>query len=65
MIERFLNGFNVVRGIGGGVVCIALAVGAFLYGGWFGWIAGLALLGVAAYAFLWPLLWPKYRTPTE
>ena len=65
VVERFFNGLNVVRGIGAGVVCIALAVGAFSYGRWFGWIAGPALLGVALYAFVWPVVWPKYRTPTE
>jgi hypothetical protein len=63
MVERFLNRLNVVRGIGGGVVCIVLAVGAFSHGGWFGWTAGPALLAVAVYAFVWPVLWPKYRAP--
>ena len=63
MVERVFNGLNVARGIVGGVVCIALAVGAFSYGGWFGWIAGPALLVAAVYAFAWPVLWPKYRPP--
>lgn len=64
-VDRFFNTLNVFRGIGGGIVCIVLAVGAFSYGGWFGWIAGPVLLGVALYAFLWPFLWPKYRSPHE
>ena len=65
MVERFFNGLNVVRGIGGGVVFIVLAVGAFSYGGWFGWIAGPVLLAVALYAFVGPIVWPKYRTPAD
>jgi len=63
MVERFFNGLNVARGILGGFVCIGLAVSAFSYGGWFGWIAGIALLAAALYAFVWPVRWPKYRRP--
>jgi hypothetical protein len=63
MVERFLNRLNVIRGVGAGVVCIVLASGALSYGGWFGWITGPALLGVALYAFIWPVRWPKYRPP--
>jgi hypothetical protein len=61
MVERFVNRLNVIRGVGAGVVCIVLASGALSYGGWFGWVTGLALLGVALYAFIWPVRWPKYR----
>src|SRR5256885_2146735 len=53
MVDRFLNRLNAVRGVGAGVVCIVLASGALSYGGWFGWITGPALLGVALDAFIW------------
>jgi hypothetical protein len=62
-VDRVLNGLNVVRGVGFGVICIVLAAGAFALGGWLGWIIGSVLLGFALYGFVGPLLWPKYRGP--
>jgi hypothetical protein len=63
MVERFFNGLNVIRGIGFGIVCLVLAVGAFSWGGWFGWISGLVLVAFALYGFVGPVLWPKYHPP--
>jgi hypothetical protein len=62
-VDRVLNGLNVVRGIGFAIICVVLAVGAIVLGGWFGWISGSVLLALALYGFVGLLLWPKYRPP--
>jgi hypothetical protein len=62
-VDRLLNGLNVVRGVGFGVICVVLAIGAIALGGWLGWIVGSVLLAFALYGFVGPLLWPKYRRP--
>jgi len=62
-VDRFFNGLNVMRGFGFGVICLVLAVGAFVRGGWYGWIGGAVLLVLALSGFVTPVLWPKYRPP--
>jgi hypothetical protein len=62
-VDRLFNGLNVVRGIGFGVICVVLGIGAIALGGWLGWIGGSVLLALALYGFVGPLLWPKYRPP--
>jgi hypothetical protein len=62
-VDRFFNSLNVTRAFGFGVICLALAVGAFARGGWLGWIGGAFLLVLGLSGFVGPVLWPKYRPP--
>lgn len=63
MVERFFNRVNVMRGIGFGILCLAVAVAAIASGGWQGWLIGAVFLVLALYGFVAPVLWPKYRAP--